>query len=191
MCCLPAAPSPRTKTCSAPICVMTAAVRRLEHRSLSVLSLVHARRTVTARLEHEYEHLTRVQSAATSTECGYEGLSIRQDAYTLQVPLFLRFGIGSCEEYNSATVKTLPRGPPSPFLDTRSSAFCATGTAGTIQAWLGFVSVVVLVCASVWREPIRSSNPRVAEARPATYRLQSGQCAGRFSHEEETPTNRG
>ena len=100
---------------------------------------------VTARLEHEYEHLTSQPS-----ECGYQGLPIREDAYMLHVPPMLRLGIGGCEEYNSATVQTMPRGPPNPFVDTPAAAFCANGASAEIQGWFGFVIVAVLVGYLVW-----------------------------------------
>ena len=103
---------------------------------------------VAARLKDEYGALTSGQD----TECGYTGLPIREDAYKLHIPMFLRFAMGGCEEYNADTVQTMPREPPNPFVDTPGAAFCASGTglANRVQAWLGVVGIAVLISYLIW-----------------------------------------
>ena len=103
---------------------------------------------VAARLKDEYGVLTSGQD----TECGYTSLPIRVDAYKLHIPMFLRFAMGGCEEYNADTVQTMPREPPNPFVDTPGAAFCASGTAlaNIVQAWLGVVGIAVLISYLIW-----------------------------------------
>ena len=92
-----------------------------------------------ARLRDDYLALTSGQD----TECGYAGLPVREDAWKLHIPMFLRFAMGGCEEYNNVTTTTIPREPPNPFVDTPGAAFCASGTslANRVQAWLGVVGI--------------------------------------------------
>ena len=101
-----------------------------------------------ARLRDEYLALTSGQD----TECGYAGLPIREDAWKLHIPMFLRFAMGGCEEYNNVTTTTIPREPPNPFVDTPGAAFCASGTslANRVQAWLGVVGIAMLISYLIW-----------------------------------------
>ena len=101
-----------------------------------------------ARLRDDYLALTSGQD----TECGYAGLPIREDAWKLHIPMFLRFAMGGCEEYMAGTVQTLPREPPNPFVDTPGAAFCASGTAlgNRVQAWLGVVGIAMLISYLIW-----------------------------------------
>ena len=103
---------------------------------------------VAARLKDEYWALTSGQD----TECGYSGLPIREDAWKLHIPMFLRFAMGGCEEYMAGTVQTLPREPPNPFVDTPGAAFCASGTAlgNRVQAWFGVVGIAVMITYLIW-----------------------------------------
>ena len=52
----------------------------------------------------------------------------------IQIPIFLRFGIGGCEEYDNATDVTMPREPPNPFANTLEAQFCTTGMPAKVQA---------------------------------------------------------
>ena len=98
---------------------------------------------VAGRLASEYVTVTNLP-----TECGYQGLPVRGSVP--RMPVYLRFGIGGCEEYSAATTVTMPRGTENPFLDTPDAAFCATGAPTTRQAWLGFFGVALLVGYSIW-----------------------------------------
>ena len=101
-----------------------------------------------ARLRDDYLALTSGQD----TECGYAGLPVREDAWKLHIPMFLRFAMGGCEEYNNVTTTTIPREPPNPFVDTPGAAFCASGTslANRVQAWLGVVGIAMLISYLIW-----------------------------------------
>ena len=148
-------PKARTKTLCAPGSATNAEVCIVRHApDLEALVLArvppdpcpHA--CVAARLKDEYWALTSGQD----TECGYSGLPIREDAWKLHIPMFLRFAMGGCEEYMAGTVQTLPREPPNPFVDTPGAAFCASGTAlgNRVQAWFGVVGIAVMITYLIW-----------------------------------------
>lgn len=69
-------------------------------------------------------------SGPSPAECGYMGLPIRTDANMTSVVEkgvwpFLRWGMGTCEEYSNRTEQLLPTAPPSPFVwidDVRMAA---------------------------------------------------------------------
>ena len=43
------------------------------------------------------------------------------------------------------TTEVLPIGPPSPFVDTPGSKFCANGPDTSFVAWLGVLNVAVFI----------------------------------------------
>lgn len=122
---------------------------------------------VAARLKDEYWSLTH-ETSDNDSKCGYKGLPIRAGAYNLHIPIFLRFAIGGCEEYNADTVQTMPREPPNPFVNTPGAAFCFSGAAmaNHVQAWLGLVGIAVLIGYLIWlRRFIQGRGKRKDETR--------------------------
>eukprot|EP00966_Prymnesium_polylepis_P227399 5261947-Prymnesium_polylepis.1 len=77
--------------------------------------------------------------------CGYSGLPIREDLYLHRVPIYLRSGIGGCEEYVFNTTIMLPTQVPSPFVDTPAAVFCASGKNTLRAAWSGATNVAVVI----------------------------------------------
>ena len=76
-------------------------------------------------------------SEAKVTECGYSGVPLR--AAISSIEWYMKFALGSCQEYNNYTEVTIPSPTYTgidPFTDVPNAHFCSDPSSGQWRAWL-------------------------------------------------------
>ena len=79
-----------------------------------------------------------------SQYCGYRDLPIRSATLIPEIPFYLKPGLGACMEYNNASSRSLPVGPPDPFVDTPTSDYCVDND-DVIYFWFDFVANILII----------------------------------------------